>query len=334
MSVWNSTTFQRIAVLEGHTGKVTLVAWSRDGKRFASGGSDGAVRLWDVETWNPLRSLTSLKGPVTALAWAPDGGTLAAAASDKSVKLWTAEGEEKTAFTGHTQQIASLAWAPKGGLLASGGRDRKIMIWNQDTGELERTIACPSSAVALDWTMFKGISALACGMQDGGAKIFNSSTGAEITTVIDGSPSWPYGFGALAWSPGARPGLLTSRWYLAQLWDVNQRDSVSRQIAPGGSSNVLSAAGGKLVVVRALDRTTRVWEHNGNVVRCALLDDGGTLAAITPVGDVACDPDVSSELIAIVEAADGHQKTLSLLEFKSSHGWKSRGHTIKLPAKN
>jgi WD40 repeat protein len=36
------------ATLDGHTGEVTSVAISRDGRRVVSGSRDGTVKVWDV----------------------------------------------------------------------------------------------------------------------------------------------------------------------------------------------------------------------------------------------------------------------------------------------
>jgi WD40 repeat protein len=80
--------------LAGHTGKVTALAFSPDGKTLASGGADKAVRFWDVASGKEIRRLEG-KDTITSLTYAKDGKTLTAKEGDKVKRTWdVATGKE------------------------------------------------------------------------------------------------------------------------------------------------------------------------------------------------------------------------------------------------
>ena len=89
--LWQVNTGNCLKILSGHTDGVHSVAFTPDGLKLASGGSDNKVRLWNVETGQPLAELPGHQEWVWSVAFSPDGKILASGSSDLTVKLWDVE---------------------------------------------------------------------------------------------------------------------------------------------------------------------------------------------------------------------------------------------------
>jgi RNA polymerase sigma factor (sigma-70 family) len=86
--LWDVATRAERATLAADETSVRAVAFSPNGKVFASGGHDGSIRLWDVETKEDRAVLRGHHGYVYSLAFSPDGNILASAGLDSTVRLW------------------------------------------------------------------------------------------------------------------------------------------------------------------------------------------------------------------------------------------------------
>ncbi len=69
--LFDTTTLETRADLEGHTADVTSLVWSRDGSTLVSGAMDGSVRLWDAKGLKERVALIAL-GPRDSVAVTPD----------------------------------------------------------------------------------------------------------------------------------------------------------------------------------------------------------------------------------------------------------------------
>jgi WD40 repeat protein/uncharacterized caspase-like protein len=86
--LWDVASGRPIAAIKGHGRGVSKVAFSRDNKLLASGGTDHTIKIWDVATRAELRTLTGHTSPIDSIDFSPDGRMLASASDDGSTFLW------------------------------------------------------------------------------------------------------------------------------------------------------------------------------------------------------------------------------------------------------
>lgn len=86
--LYDTTTYQEIALLTGHTKNVFCVAYSPDGSILASASADNTIRLWNVETGKHIKTLTGHTAPIKNIKFSSDGHALASCSMDATILLW------------------------------------------------------------------------------------------------------------------------------------------------------------------------------------------------------------------------------------------------------
>ena len=121
--------------------KIEAVAFSPDGKRFATGGWGGSVYVWDIESKEELLEIATGGEYVFAVTFSPDGKYIATGANHRPgfVKIWDAQTGElfKTlseSGDGHTDTVVSVAYSKDGARLLTSSYDKTARLWDLDSG--------------------------------------------------------------------------------------------------------------------------------------------------------------------------------------------------------
>jgi WD40 repeat protein len=138
---------------DGHTGPVSKLIFSRDGKELITVSLDKTIRTWDLATGAERRVLhppigSGLDGELHAAALSHDGRTLAVGgigvATNKSRPIYLISmdtGRMGPVLKGHTNNIKDLAFSPDGARLASCSFDKTARIWDLSVNRCEQVLS-------------------------------------------------------------------------------------------------------------------------------------------------------------------------------------------------
>ena len=121
-------------------GPVESVAYSTDGKYFASADWDGKVRLWDARAREPLHTVSHGQY-VHTVAFDADGKRFATGSSDRTIRVYRVpDGTLLHEFSGHTDDVLSVRFSPDGQQLLSSGYDNTARLWDIASGQELETL--------------------------------------------------------------------------------------------------------------------------------------------------------------------------------------------------
>ncbi len=169
-----------------HRSWVNGASFSRSSEYFATGSSDGTVRLQDTTPFYRLVPLLDYEkyrwtldagaGEVRCVAFSPNGKLLAAGNRYGSVRIWdVASKKEVKTITGHMGEVWSIAFSPDGKTLAAVDTEWKkpsqVALYDTTTWKKRAALDCPGEILSIAYSP-KG-DWLAAGCWDKTVRLFS-----------------------------------------------------------------------------------------------------------------------------------------------------------------
>lgn len=297
--VWAERSGSRLAVLDGHTERVTCLSvlggsGSGDGGRVVSGSKDHTVRVWDVDGATCVAVLRGHMARVNCVAVLDGGGSgsegrVVSGSGDGTVRVWEVVGGQCAAvLEGHTGSVMCLAVLDEGassggGRVVSGSQDGSLRVWQVDSGQCLAVLQGHAGWVRCLTVVNGGGSGdgrrVVSTSDDGTVRVWDVDRVACVT-VLEGHESSVTALAVLDGGEGGRRGLIVSGSddQTVRVWEMGSGNCVavleghtnwvSSVVVldgggTGGSSRVVSGSG---------DSTVRVWEVDSG--KCVAVLDG------------------------------------------------------------
>ena len=305
VAVWNlGEEHPEATIVPGkHQGRVTSVAFSRDG-RIASAGVDNAVIIARPDDSGRFQSFGT-GSEIFSVAFSPSGGQLALGRADGSIQLFELDDlaprlPEKS-VKAHAGGVSSVAFSPDGRFLASGGADAKIRLWNATTlGPIREMPGrdLPGHTAKVTSVAFNDDSTrIVSASNDKTIQLWDVATGARVGDPMRGHGGFVLTVDFVADSNEIVSG---GNEHTMRLWDAEIGQPISTPITSGTApvADVAISPDSRLIASGGTDMKVRLWnadtgveidtmaQHKGMVTSVAFSPDGHVVASASADGTV------------------------------------------------
>jgi WD40 repeat protein len=250
-----SLTGEELQTIEGHRHGVLGMAFSPNGKKFASVGRDKKIKLWQSDgKW--IRTISGHEDIVTNVAFSPDGKTIATASYDGTVRLWDLNSRRMQVLSNHLGTVHSVAFSPDRTIFASAGRDKTIILWSM--AGVEQQILKGHEATVFDVTFSPDGQMLASASADGTVKVW-SRRGQELQT-FSGHRSAVF---QVKFNPEGDMLASASADGTVKLWCLNSLPISSLKLPVSDINLVSFSCDRQLIATATLEGTIQLWNRAG-----------------------------------------------------------------------
>ncbi|MGW5106603.1 nSTAND1 domain-containing NTPase [Nocardia sp. NPDC004123] len=236
---------------------VNSLAFSADGTRLASAGSDGTVQVWDARNGSHLAGPFRIgKYAVLSVALSRDGLRLAAGIYPGTIQIWDVVAGQQLRVVEATGAPLQMAFLPDGTHLAA-TEDSGLQLWNVETGSAVARTPDQQYDAALAVAVDPSGSLIVSGSTDRLVHFWDATTLQPVGSALSGQGD---SVGAVAFSADGRRVVSGSLDGAIRVWDAASRQPIGHPLI-GHHRSVrgvgFSADGHE--VLSGGDETVRAW---------------------------------------------------------------------------
>jgi WD40 repeat protein len=189
LALWDFDSGREVTRLEGDS-FVASIAFSKDGRYLASGGSDSPfkswpIRLWEISSKKEVRRFLGHSGVIRMLAFAPNSQVLASVSQDKTASVWDVNtGKEIKHFK--VVYPGALAFSPEGELVLAQNSSALSFFETKDWTETRRL---KINVDGLGFIAFNPRGRQIVLDSDKGMRLLNVNSGKELWRVVNHTAS-------------------------------------------------------------------------------------------------------------------------------------------------
>jgi WD40 repeat protein/DNA-binding winged helix-turn-helix (wHTH) protein len=175
---------------------VKALAYSPDGRKLASSGDEGGVR---IASTSGLRQRGILRGhsePVTRIVFSPSGRMLVSSSRDKTARVWDVASEmERLALGGRNDSVSAAIFSSDGSQIATIGEDKKIKLRDSKTGRELMSIDSPVEPSNLAISPDGKLLVTGHTFHDSRIRFWDLTSGTLQCETVDAHEGGPWSFG-------------------------------------------------------------------------------------------------------------------------------------------